>query len=150
MSHCIFENKERKWRCIACGRTATIRSDRPPTAICGARFAGVGTELTKLIKRWLRIQPEKCGCKSLAREMDARGVHWCEQNRYELIDRMMVNADEMKLKRLALLSDSHKRAGLGKLLDRAIAKATEKSQLELLPLDTPAKPTSRAELVERT
>jgi hypothetical protein len=42
---------------------------------------GPGTELKALLKTWLRIEAtEDCGCNSKAKEMDARGGDWCENN----------------------------------------------------------------------
>ena len=109
-------------KCV-CGRTYKDSS----TQLTDER-RGVGTTMTELIRRWIRIKPEQCGCKSLAREMDAMGPDWCEANREILIDRMLANATKMRLKRLALLSDSQKRTGIGKLLNIAIARTRRKQE----------------------
>lgn len=51
---------------------------------------GVGTELEKLIKKILKIEPmAACGCKAKIREMNQKGPEWCKENIELITDWLM-------------------------------------------------------------
>jgi hypothetical protein len=60
----------------------------PPAAKMKAKAApagGVGTELKKLLARiGIRSSPS-CSCNARAREMDAKGVSWCDKNLEKIV-----------------------------------------------------------------
>ena len=54
---------------------------------------GVGSHLSKLIKRWLRIKTGGCGgCKALMDEMDAKGPAWVRANLKTILPQIRANA----------------------------------------------------------
>lgn len=57
-----------------------------------------GTEMKKLIRRWLRIEPdEDCPCNAHAAEMDARGCRWCRANIDTIVGWLRAEADRRGL-----------------------------------------------------
>lgn len=90
--------------CRACGRVVRTKTTKAvascrsaarsarPTAHELMQAAGVamsrapircgpGTELKRLLKNWLGIEPTAgCECNSMAARMDALGVEWCESD----------------------------------------------------------------------
>jgi hypothetical protein len=64
------------------GETVTVDVDHPayPRAPKPKPKGGAGTELKKLLGRiGIRSKPS-CSCNARAREMDSRGVLWCDNN----------------------------------------------------------------------
>ena len=84
----------------------------------------VGTALESLIPEWAVADKEGCDCKSWVRKMDSWGVVGCEANRQAIISRL-VNQKERLIPLLRGMPDSLARLGAGKLLDKAIKKASK-------------------------
>lgn len=57
----------------------------------------VGTELTRLLKRFGFENKPGCKCRDRARIMDVRGVHWCEKHVEEIVDWLEEEAIRRKL-----------------------------------------------------
>jgi len=53
----------------------------PQRAIPPLAVGGPGTELKRLLKSWLNIEPtESCACNSMSARMDSLGPEWCESD----------------------------------------------------------------------
>lgn len=76
---CCFSTMVRKFpvHCI-CG--ATVRADDVPDEPPTITVRGVGTILKRLLATFGIHETADCQCASLAKDMDARGVDWCEAN----------------------------------------------------------------------
>lgn len=91
---------------------------------------GVGNELHDLLAAIGINESSGCGCKEKSRQMNSRGIAWCEQHRDELAQ-WMVNKSESRLKenksKLLWLPESVRSLGerivAGSLIDRAIENA---------------------------
>ena len=104
----------------------TIQSkEPPPTDFVGGRMThlvvvvnfGPGTELGKLLKK-LRVTPApNCKCNQHIREMNARGVQWCNDNLNTIVDWLREEADKARLPFNETLSRI--------LIRRAIKQATK-------------------------
>lgn len=69
---------------------AAASTDAPPD--------GVGTELKRLIAKWLRITPEAgCRCNEYAAELNRCGIAWCESHVPEITQRLKHEARARKL-----------------------------------------------------
>lgn len=56
-------------------------------------MAGVGTHISKLIAKWLRIKTAGCGgCKELLEQMDREGPAWCRANMRRIVPQIRANA----------------------------------------------------------
>lgn len=84
----------------------------------------VGTALESLIPEWAVADRSGCDCKSWVRKMDSWGVTGCQANREAIITRL-VKQKERLIPLLRGMPDSLARLGAGKLLDKAIKKASE-------------------------
>lgn len=87
-------------------------------------IAKVGTALESLIPEWAVADRSGCDCKSWVRKMDSWGVSGCQANREAIISRL-VKQKERLIPLLRGMPDSLARLGAGKLLDKAIKKASE-------------------------
>lgn len=95
----------------ACDSAAMIR--QPNQALQSKPITGVGTELQKIFKS--RGAPSCQRCSKLAKEMDTKGIKWCELNFETLVEKIFTNAKNMKGLRGAVIS--------------AIAKTADKSDV---------------------
>ena len=56
-------------------------------------MAGVGTHISKLIARWLRIKTGGCGgCKELLEKLDAHTPAWCRKHLRHIVPQIRANA----------------------------------------------------------
>lgn len=69
---------------------ADASTDAPPD--------GVGTELKRLIARWLRVSPDStCRCNEYSAELNRRGISWCESHVPEIAQRLKHEAQARKM-----------------------------------------------------
>lgn len=100
---------------------------------------GAGTHLHRMLDWWGLKGSKKCGCESHAKEMDRRGVEWCEENKSKILGWMREGARERSLPFLDSL-------GL-MLIDTAIQRA--KDDAVSLPITRTTSPELIAELFLR-
>jgi hypothetical protein len=50
--HCSFAAQDGRWFCVICGRTATVRGEKPPVAVCKAA-ATPRPSLGDMVAAWL-------------------------------------------------------------------------------------------------
>lgn len=85
-----------KWTCQLCG-LGPIDVDNGTKIVHHRCLTGPGTELKKLLASY-GITPEAgCGCDDHAREMDQRGVEWCQENIDTIVGWMREEAAKRKL-----------------------------------------------------
>ena len=79
----------------------TIDETHPayPRRRVAARVAGPGTHLKRLLAGWpLRITASAtCSCNARAREMDARGCDWCDDNLDTIVGWLRHEAEKRRL-----------------------------------------------------
>lgn len=59
---------------------------------CNKDCGGVGTELMAILAELGMTAKPTCPCKSLAKEMDKKGIEWCERGIDSLVKAMQENA----------------------------------------------------------
>ena len=56
-------------------------------------MAGVGTHISKLIAKWLRIKTGGCGgCKELLEKLDSHTPAWCRKHLRHIVPQIRANA----------------------------------------------------------
>jgi hypothetical protein len=56
-------------------------------------MAGVGTHISKLIAKWLRIKTGGCGgCKELLEKLNREGPAWCRTHLRHIVPQIRANA----------------------------------------------------------
>jgi hypothetical protein len=91
-----------RWHCPVCDaeqvRTLPVRAHRICAIAKPFAAGGPGTELKRLIKKWLRIDPAACStCGQRAAEMDRRGPAWCCENLDRIVGWLEEAARDRKL-----------------------------------------------------
>ena len=101
--NCLFQlvkktPKGYKYRCTYCKFTLYSDHADPTWVHATCRYqGGVGTEL-KIIIGWINRTKVQCNtCEDRAREMDAKGIAWCEKNRRLILEWLKEGAKDRKL-----------------------------------------------------
>lgn len=81
---------------------------------------GVGTELSKLIPRW--AYGNKCQCQKKARQLNAAGIAWCEQNTEHIVQ-YLVDQSEHLIPAFRVVPASGRKAIAERLVSKAIKNA---------------------------
>ncbi|CAK9099169.1 Tape measure protein (TMP), partial [Durusdinium trenchii] len=101
---------------------------------------GAGTKLGRLLKERYGMEPlVSCGCKGKMREMNYRGVEWCEKNIDTIVDWLQEGAKHWSARQqgaqglvtrtwLAIVPDFAQRKFIAGLVSEAIAGAAEDVQ----------------------
>lgn len=127
MTECDFvEVEPGVLRCTYCRRRFPKPAVMPLHAACPSRTqrpkppeGGVGTELTKLLRKFGIKHKAGCGCDAREKMMNEFGIRWCEANFGKLVDEMVV---EGKARGWVWVP----RWGASRLLARAIRNAKVK------------------------
>jgi len=89
--------------------------------------AGPGTELTKLIPKWVVQFEGKCACKSVARKMDRWGPAGCRKNEAYLVNHLAKQSD-LLIPSLGKVPAPLRRVVAKRLLNIAIRRAERRSK----------------------
>ena len=80
------------YRCDVCGRQlASVEH------ICTAE-RGVGTELKAMLSMVGIKQRKGCGCRTVQRYLDRKGISWCEEHIPKIVEMLECQAEKMKVR----------------------------------------------------
>ena len=90
-------------------------------------MSGPGTELGKLLPKWLTKQGNGCGCRDRAKQYDKWGVDGCRERRERIVNDLLAQTHYLPLV-LRQMPESIRRMTAKLLIDQAISAAEQKDR----------------------
>ena len=83
---------------------------------------GVGSELQKLLPKWLVKSSKDCGCENAAEKLDRFGIQWCKENIDHIVQYLLDQPDRL-IPALRPIPMAAKKAAAKKIVQQAIKNA---------------------------